>query len=626
MTATAVRHGAIRGRTSRFGRTLQGGSSVVALIDDMGVDNVGFLIENLGADAAPLQYIRELVQNEIESILRSGASSGQIEIDYEEVEGVRKLRITGNGEGMTPDEVAANLNRLSASGGVQAFDKNFGIGAKITAGTRNPQGVMYKAWKKGEGSLTVLGRVQGRYGRLGFRHDDGTVDYWLPLPREEKHPIIEDHGVSVVLLGRNKAEDTTIAPPGADVPTQWVAAYLERRYFQIPHHISIQVPREIFDSEKGVHRVQRDAVRGQRYYLDKHSDAKGKVDLPGVQASVHWWLLTESILGGGKTWNNRGHVAALYQDELHEIRTGGARASALKDFGVYAGFNRIVIYAEPHNVLKANTARTALILEGNQPIDYVTMGEAFIKEMPAELDAFMAGQVSTEKGDHRKAIRKNLKEVEEALDLARYHRSQAGKLGQFVPEDGGKPAHAETQDPVDEQRRRRPDDATGRIGGEYLRRAREEQVRRLRGEKVDADPAPKIVWDEEGAAVPKTRAATYNSLRHIVTASPTFEFYLDMIEWATEEAKNRAASDMDEAAVKTIVEDEVRRWFEQAFTETVVVLRPLAHTERWGPKVFETGLSDEGLTAAIVSHRWHMMSAIKRGLAGRLGRQKESVA
>lgn len=34
-----------------------------ALIDDMGVANVGFLIENLGKDAGELQYLRELVQN-----------------------------------------------------------------------------------------------------------------------------------------------------------------------------------------------------------------------------------------------------------------------------------------------------------------------------------------------------------------------------------------------------------------------------------------------------------------------------------------------------------------------------------------------------------------------------------
>jgi len=52
-------------------------------------------------------------------------------------------------------------------------------------------------------------------------------------------------------------------------------------------------------------------------------------------------------------------------------------------------------------------------------------------------------------------------------------------------------------------------------------------------------------------------------------------------------------------------EDEVRRWFEEAFSQAVVVLRPMSHDERWGPNVFETGLSDEGLTAAVVSHRWY---------------------
>lgn len=63
---------------------------------------------------------------------------------------------------MTPDEVRQNINRLSASTGIQAFDKNFGIGAKITAAVRNPYGVLYKAWKDGEGSVTMLGRQDGR--------------------------------------------------------------------------------------------------------------------------------------------------------------------------------------------------------------------------------------------------------------------------------------------------------------------------------------------------------------------------------------------------------------------------------------------------------------------------------
>lgn len=605
-------------------------SSSAALIDDMGVHDVGFLIENLGADAAPLQYLRELLQNELESIGRAGIDDGQIEIDYVEINGVRKLRITGNGEGMTPDEVADNLNRLSASGGVQAFDKNFGIGAKITAGTRNPHGVVYDVWKDGLGSTTVFGRIDGRYGRLGFRNeDDGTVDYWLPLPEDAKHPIIKQHGCSVVLLGTSEKEDTTVPPIGADLPSQWISAYLERRYFALPQGVSVRVlrPVEIFDSERNTHRSIYDTIRGQRYYLDRHSESRDTVALPEVNATVWWWLLNEDITKGGKTWNNSGHVAAIYQGEVYESRTRGARTSALKDFGIYAGFGRIVIYVEPHDVLKANTPRTSLILQGNRPIDYAAIGAAFIDKMPAELDRFMAGQVTAEHGDHRKAIRKTLKEVEDALDEARFRRSQRGKLDHYDPEPGGSEARSMTDGSSrEESGRGRAEDAGGRIGSEYLRRAREERERRNRGEQIDADPSPKIVWDESGTATQAGRAATYNPRVHVVTANPKFAYFLDLMEWGLEEARQRAASEMDEATLRAIVEDEAKRWFEQALAEVVIVLRPMAHDTKWGPMVYESALSEEGLTAAIVSHRWHMMTAIKRGLAGRLGRSKEAVA
>ena len=599
------------------------------LLDDMGVANVGFLLENLGKDAGELQYLRELVQNSIESIQKARVGEGKIEIDFDEIEGIRKLRITDNGSGMTADDVRSNINMLSASTGVQAFDKNFGIGAKITAAVRNPFGVTYKTWKDGEGAVTILGRLDGRYGRIGFRNpSDNSVDYSLPLPVEEKHPIIGDSGVSVILLGKFKEEDTTVAPSCADLPSQWVAAYLERRYFELPNGISLRVlrPVEIYDSGRGSLRSIYDTIRGQRYYLDKHSDYRGQVNLPDAHAAVSWWILSESITAGGKTWNNRGHVGALYQNEIYEIRSGTARSSALKDFGVYAGHGRIVIYVQPKNVLGANTARAALILEGGTPIDYSEIGAAFADRMPDELAGFMSGQVSSERGDHRKSILRNLKEVEEALDQARFRRSKQGKLESTEIEPGGRQTVRNDANSRSSSSAPRIADATGRVGSEYLRKAREEMERRQRAIRIEADPLPRVVWDEDGNTVPAGRAATYTKASHVVTASARFDFYLDLLEWSLSEAKARVASDIDEETLRQICEDEVRRWFEESLSQAVVVLRPLAHDSRWGPSVYESGLSDEGLTAAVVSHRWLLLSAIKRGLAGRLGRMKESTA
>lgn len=606
------------------------------LIDDMGVANVGFLIENLGKDAGECQYLRELVQNSFEAILRRmDSAGGRVEIDFESINGVRKLRITDNGIGMTPEEVRQNINRLSASAGTQAFDKNFGIGAKITAAVRNPHGVMYKTWKDGIGSITVLGRQNGRYGRIGHRNPvDGRIDYWLPLPDKERHPVLTNSGTSVVLLGTSKTDDTTVPPPNADVPSQWVATYLERRYFDLPPGITLRVlrPTEIFDSALGTSRPMYDTIRGQHYYLDKHSVWRGVKRLPRADADVYWWILSEAIVSGGKTWNNRGHVAALYQNELYQVRSGIARSAALKDFGIYAGHGRVVIYVRPVNVLGANTARSALVLKGGGPVDYGVIGNVFADEMPDELSAFMAGQVSAETGDHRRSILKNLREVEAALEFARYRRQPKGELESVQPESGGHPTRMRER--LDTQRELPPQDAappepqaqdvTGRVGSAYFQSAREE-LERLRVRRVDPDPLPQIVWDDNGTSVKAGRAATYTSARHVVTANPRFDLYLDLLEWSVDMARKRVSGEMDEATLRQICQDEVRRWIAEALSEAVVVLRSMAHDERWTPKDYEIALSDEGLTAAAVSHRWLLLSAIKRGLAGRLGRTKEGV-
>jgi hypothetical protein len=550
-------------------------------------------------------------------------------IDYEVIEGVKKLRITDNGAGMTAEEVRENINHLSASAGTQAFDKNFGIGAKITAAVRNPHGVMYKAWKDGEGSLTILGRQDGRYGRIGWRsEEDNTVHYSMPLPQDDRPTLITDSGVSVVLLGKSADDDTTAPPSGADLPSQWAAAFLERRYFQTPKGIVVKIlrPTEIFDSERGGKRAIWDTIRGQGYYLDKHSTASGIVELDRQSARVWWWILNEEITGGGKTWSNRGHVAALYQDELYETRGGSSRISALKDFGIYAGHSRVVIYVEPLNVLGANSSRSSLIMKDGGPIDYSEIGAAFADSMPSQIASYMAGEVSSEQGDHRKSILKNYKEVQDALEQARYRRSAKGKLTHLEVDVGGRNAPSlEGDSRRTRETEKRPQDATGRVGAEYLRRAREELERRVRAEKIETDPLPRIVWDEEGTSVRPGRAAMYTPASHLVTANAKFDFYLDVLEWSVSEARERSGSPIDDASLTKICTDEVRRWFEEALSQAVAVLRPLHHDSRWGPMVNESALSDEGLTSAVVSHRWMMLSTIKRGLAGRLGMRKESL-
>src|SRR5512139_2072372 len=105
------------------------------------VAHTGFLLDRMAKDCSDLQFLRELTQNSIEAILRTEEHKGEIRWDVDwtsfDLTGVYKLSVTDNGDGMTGEDMIQYINHLSSSGGVQAHNANFGVGAKIAAATRN---------------------------------------------------------------------------------------------------------------------------------------------------------------------------------------------------------------------------------------------------------------------------------------------------------------------------------------------------------------------------------------------------------------------------------------------------------------------------------------------------------
>src|SRR4051812_18798974 len=97
----------------------------------MTVRNTGFMVDRLGQDCAPLQFLRELTQNSLEAIQRHGDGSGEIvwDVDWDtfELTGVYKLCITDNGCGMTGEEMVQYINQLSSSVQEQSHEGNFGV-------------------------------------------------------------------------------------------------------------------------------------------------------------------------------------------------------------------------------------------------------------------------------------------------------------------------------------------------------------------------------------------------------------------------------------------------------------------------------------------------------------------
>jgi len=261
----------------------------------MTVNNIGFLLDRLGQDCHPLQFIRELTKNSIEAIERTG-EHGTIIWDYErvafELDGLRKLCIIDTGDGMTGEEMVRFINQLSSSTSKQSLQGNYGVGAKITAATRNPAGVSYFSWKNGIGSMIFLFRdeLTQQYGLKQWERADGTWTHFLPIEDDVKPEIVEEHGTMVVLHGTKPTDDTLLAPDISPAPRRWITRYLNSRYFHIPENITISCREgNLLVGGPADDIGTRRTVLGQGEYLRRYSTAAGSVALDA--ATAHWWII-----------------------------------------------------------------------------------------------------------------------------------------------------------------------------------------------------------------------------------------------------------------------------------------------------------------------------------------------
>lgn len=602
----------------------------------MTVKNLGFLLDRLGQDCHPLQYVRELTKNAIEAIERSG-EPGTIIWDYEKVvfdlEGVRKLCIIDTGDGMTGDEMVRFINQLSSSAGQQSFQGNYGVGAKIAAATRNPAGVSYFSWKNGVGSMIFLFRdeLTQQYGLKQWERGDGTWEHFLLIEDELKPDIIKDHGTMVVLHGSSLHDDTLLAPSISPAPRRWITRYLNDRYFEIPRDITINCREgNLLVGGPTDDLGSRRSVLGHAEFLRRYSSASGSVSLDA--ATAHWWIIgehgeenTDPITKYSGHLEARGHMAALYQNELYELTTRRAGMSRLQQFGITFGYDRVVIYVEPtlDPRLTTNTARTTLLL-GNEPLPWEDWAAEFRQKLPKELKAFVESRAPDASGaDHLKNIRERLKAILDLYKVSRYRPTASGTL-RINPDEltrGGRPALGDgTRNVTDTPRVREQSGSAGKDGNVY---ALFERKGGSPGEKVQPDVFPKVSWVsvENGSRSDEfieDRAAKYLQDQNYLQINADFRVFRDM-------TKHLMQSYQQVPAAEPVVRDAVHAWFEQALVEAVIGVQALRNSKYWSSEEIVKALSEEALTACVMQ-RYHIYLAAKRELGAKIGSTKQVAA
>ncbi len=587
----------------------------------MDVADIGFLLERLGADCGDQQYLRELTMNSLEA----EAMNVQWDVDWKlhEASGgiLYKLCCVDDGRGMDAREMVQHINNLSSSGRVQAMDANFGVGAKISAATRNPAGVIYQSWQDGRGSMIQLWRdpTSREYGLKQFRLPDGSYSYVVPLTDAAKPDIINDHGTKVTLFGFDDEDDTVAAPEGVPTPSRWFARYLNARFVDFPDGVTVRARQGwTYDPEDTNHNfLQR--VRGMGDFLTEHAEHLGIADLKDCR--VHWWILDDSEKRR-KTSElpNTGHFGALYQGELYELTTGRGGTARLQQFGVLFGPDRVVLYVEPKNgperPLSANTARTQLMLRG-ESLPYGEWAHEFRSDehFPQAIRDYMDSVIAGTKGvDNSESIVERLKTYVKLFRLSRYRSQTGGPLRAGDRVSGGRqPGENSTSNEAIEREpaMRKPGSETGDLLASMLA-ADGDDARAL----PPAEPLiPDVVWlsEADGASIPDLlddRAALYLPEDNLIQANGDFRVYADMVNYWSD------AYGMPHG--NEIVVAVVREWFQQALIETVLGAQALQGERRWSPKDMETILSPEALTAAVMQ-RYHVANAVKRTLGAKIG-------
>jgi hypothetical protein len=584
---------------------------------ELQVRNPSFLVEKLGAECSDLQGLRELTVNSLEAISALGlGNQGRVvwDLDWERFDAsgghVRKLSVIDTGTGMTADEMRAYINQLASSGREQSRTANFGVGAKIAAGSRNPDGLEYRSWHHGAGALVRFKRHRdGRWGLEPQTWPDGHADFWRPLADAEKPWLLRGltHGTQVVLLGESEQHDTTQAPKSVvEGRRAWIVRYLNARFLRFPDGTEVLVREDSRDRREPGPLM---AVRGQRHHLEEHAEAAGTLELS--DATAHWWVLDEDHRGRRReagTWISTGHAAAMLGDELYDLlpQTRGGYGR-LQDFGIRFGYERVVLYLEARvdpGRLEANTARSMLLLD-HEPLPWLRWAEEFAANMPAAIRHLQERAASAEGTPRQEAIRSRVAPLLPLYRLSRYRPARGSPTGRESDSPATAWERAETASSTPRSELARVAEDT--VASEELRPPEDSTATG----PLEAD-LPDVAWiswrDGTRAADDlEDLAARYHPARHELTINADFRAIRDLISYWRRRYESVPGS-------RSVIEAQVTEWCEQVLVEVVLAAR----NSQWDEEQLAALLSPTSLSAALLPRQF-LHAILQKRLAQKLG-------
>lgn len=591
---------------------------------------VSFMVHRLGTEVGPLKQVRELLINCFEAIDAYQVShpddksfEGQVDVCpdpyYMKNDNVRKAAFCDNGIGMDLHELRVYFNTLAQSGKRQSISENFGVGAKISTAAWNPYGVEIRSWKDGRGFLVRIAHDArtDQYGLEQFSMPDGTYPDYLELaqvenPEDFKSPIIGDHGTMVILLGRERQHDTTLAPESPEVTHKdyWFQHVANKQFFEIPHGITLTSKLALVDGKPHTR-----TITGYRAVLDEFKLKSNQVELQ--DATAYWWILDEArsvdlyrrrpyyhAFSGTK---KQGHVAAIYRGELFDFTSHDAAIPLLQKFGILAGYNHVVIYVEPTPALAvtANLTRTSLVLPDGTNLPWSKWAGEFYNNMPQELADYVERHQSVASKTEMEYVKEQINKYKEFLQIKAYRPS---KNGTETGEADGNDGDAKLGTGKGRGSGHQADTSAARRPSIHIKRG----VGQTAVSDLLLNFTPKWNWvSENEASHLKSRAAHFEVERNFLEVNQDFSVFRELVEYGLdlvvpeqrEHHRVRA-----EAIAKQL-------YLTQLVWTVMSAMASFRHREGWRGEGFDKLVSDEALTASVLP-RVYLLNDMKRYVKG----------
>ena len=316
-------------------------SSVIA---PLRVANEAFLVSSMIERCPKTMMMRELVVNGLEAATHAAPSQRQVVIGPRMHEGVRKLRIWNTGPGLNAAELLQITDLASSLHKQNSLDQNFGMGAKVASLPSNRHWLRYRSCAGGRVSEVVMGYRGGTYGRLRIGPERAEVIDATEACRAEGDYDLALDWTEVLLGGNSADQDTVAAPYGTSLKAtpDWMGAYLENRFFRLPHDVSLTLMPAIWGGTTPRPMVGLDDRRGE------FGRTETRIMPSGVK--VHYYYdppegeSTKSAKGAIAAGTSRG--AIVFRDELYDVRSGDGWLQDAPNYGVPFGAKYISIFVE----------------------------------------------------------------------------------------------------------------------------------------------------------------------------------------------------------------------------------------------------------------------------------------